>query len=262
MSLRFGIGPLSGPDPLQLVDEVGGVEEDGDAWLGTASLEDHGVLVRAAGPVLDIGCGPGRHTQALKDLGVDVLGIDVTPSMLETATRRCAPVLAASVFGLLPRMGQWQTALTLDGNAGLGGDPVGLLRRLRRVLRPDGRILADLASGPAARSRRLRLRHGGRLGPRFSWAPLHVNDLDLVAKTAGFEVVDLWKREQRWFCELGPATPVSSPDSTPAAVTAAMRPPPPAGVAHRLAGTLAESVPALSQSYPALAGSLTRTGLA
>lgn len=191
---------------LCLVDDVGVVDSDGIAWLRAASHHDRRLLTRARGPVLDVGCGPGRHVRALHSIGVDVLGIDVTPSMVETASDLRAPVVAASVFDPLPRMGQWQTALLLDGNSGLGADPAGLLRRLRRVLRPDGRVLADLLTGPQSPSRRLRLRHEGRLGPDFAWSPLHHDDVGAVAGSAGFEIVDMWEGDQRWFCELAATT--------------------------------------------------------
>jgi len=152
------------PDGLQMIDDRGGVAAEGASWLRSASADDHEVLARAKGPVVDVGCGPGRHVQALAASGVDVLGIDLTPSMLDVARLRGAPVLAASVFDTLPRMGEWATALLLDGNSGLGGDPVRLLRRLRTVLRPEGQVLVDLVSGPSPSPKRLRLHHGGCLG--------------------------------------------------------------------------------------------------
>ena len=188
--------------PLHLVDEDGRVEANGRTWLQSASAEDRRVLARAVGPVLDVGCGPGRHVRALQALGVEVLGIDLTPSVLETATSRGATVLAASVFDPLPRMGQWRTALLLDGNLGVGGNPLGLLLRLRCVLAFDGRVLADLATGPPVRLRRMRLRHGQSLGPDFNWAPLHLDDLPVIAGIAGFEVVEVWQSSDRWYCEL------------------------------------------------------------
>jgi SAM-dependent methyltransferase len=41
-------------------------------------------LVRTAGggPVADVGCGPGRITAYLGDLGVDTFGIDLSPAMI------------------------------------------------------------------------------------------------------------------------------------------------------------------------------------
>lgn len=44
-------------------------------------------LVRRTGnhTVIDVGCGPGHVTQSLTDLGLDALGIDLSPRMVELA---------------------------------------------------------------------------------------------------------------------------------------------------------------------------------
>ncbi|MER0446820.1 class I SAM-dependent methyltransferase [Streptomyces sp. Edi4] len=46
-------------------------------------------LVRDAGggPVADVGCGPGHVTAHLRELGVDALGIDLSPGMIDVARR-------------------------------------------------------------------------------------------------------------------------------------------------------------------------------
>ncbi|MES2994910.1 MAG: class I SAM-dependent methyltransferase [Patescibacteria group bacterium] len=55
-------------------------------------LANPGIALRA----LDLGCGGGRHTRMLRDLGFDVDACDVNPAMLE-ATRSIAPELAGQV---------------------------------------------------------------------------------------------------------------------------------------------------------------------
>lgn len=40
-----------------------------------------------AGPVADVGCGPGHVTGFLRDLGVAAFGIDLSPGMVEVARR-------------------------------------------------------------------------------------------------------------------------------------------------------------------------------
>lgn len=122
--------------------------------------------------------------------------------MLDAAPRNGTPVLHASVFETLPRTGEWQTALLLDGNSGLGGNPLRLLRRLRDLLRPGRRLLADLDTGLRPRPKRLRLRHAGSLGPSFAWAPLHLDNVRTVAEYVDAHVIDLWASNDRWFCEL------------------------------------------------------------
>ncbi len=39
----------------------------------------------AAGPVADVGCGPGRTTAFLSEQGLDVFGVDLSPGMVEQA---------------------------------------------------------------------------------------------------------------------------------------------------------------------------------
>jgi SAM-dependent methyltransferase len=58
-----------------------------DRPLSRAMLAAFADLVRDAGPVADIGCGPGPTTAHLHDLGVDVTGIDLSPRMLAIARR-------------------------------------------------------------------------------------------------------------------------------------------------------------------------------
>lgn len=40
-----------------------------------------------SGPVLDVGCGPGRVVGLLHDRGLPVIGIDLSPGMIEVARR-------------------------------------------------------------------------------------------------------------------------------------------------------------------------------
>lgn len=58
-------------------------------WKGRLGREMPGLLARlgAAGArkVLDVGCGTGRHVQALRDAGLDALGADASEEMLAQA---------------------------------------------------------------------------------------------------------------------------------------------------------------------------------
>src|ERR1700678_3724035 len=56
--------------------------------------------VRGAGPVCDLGCGPGHVARYLHDCGVDVAGIDLSPGMVEQA-RKLHPGIAFRVGDML-----------------------------------------------------------------------------------------------------------------------------------------------------------------
>jgi SAM-dependent methyltransferase len=58
---------------------------DGSVW-DRVVLDGFAELV--GGPVVDVGCGPGRITGHLGRLGLDVSGIDLSPRMVEVARER------------------------------------------------------------------------------------------------------------------------------------------------------------------------------
>jgi SAM-dependent methyltransferase len=172
-------------------------------WLGPIDAADESVLARAVGPALDVGCGPGRHVRELARRGVLALGVDVSPAATRLALARGAPVLCASVFGALPGAGSWRTALLLDDNLGIGGEPVRLLRRVRALLAPGGRALVEtMAPGTPTRVERVRLEADGVTSPAFRWAIVGADALPALAGEAGMAVAARWSAHGRWFAEL------------------------------------------------------------
>jgi SAM-dependent methyltransferase len=172
-------------------------------WFAEPSAAELEVLARATAPVLDVGCGPARHTLALLARGVSALGVDVSAGAVRLAVGRGAPAVRRSVFDELPEEGSWGTALLLDGNVGIGGDPARLLARLGRVLRRDGLVLVEVeAPGSPTESFRARIEGAGR-GAWFPWATVSADALGDVSASAGFGLADLWSAEGRWFGALG-----------------------------------------------------------
>ena len=53
--------------------------------LDRALLDRFAAAVRDRGPVCDLGCGPGHVARYLKERGVDVVGYDLSPKMVEAA---------------------------------------------------------------------------------------------------------------------------------------------------------------------------------
>ena len=70
--------------------------------LDRALLAGFAELVRAAGaaPIADIGCGPGRVTAHLDDIGSSAFGIDLSPQMVALA-RQAHPNLRFEVGSML-----------------------------------------------------------------------------------------------------------------------------------------------------------------
>jgi SAM-dependent methyltransferase len=172
-------------------------------WQAPPGPAEEPVLARARGPVLDIGCGPGRHTSALAGRGVMALGIDTSPSAVESARRRGCPVLRRSVFDRLPREGRWGSALLIDGNIGIGGHPGLLLRRVQSLLATRGRALVEVEPPGATTGLTLaRIERHGVIGPWFAWARVGVDDVDQIAAAAGLRRTWMCQEEGRWFVQL------------------------------------------------------------
>ena len=161
-------------------------------WNRPATAEEQGVLAAVAGRVIELGCGPGRLVFDLAARRVRALGIDSSPDAVDLARRRGATVLQRDLFGRLPGEGRWATALLFDGNVGIGGDPVRLLDRCRRLLAPPGRVVVEV-DPPGTGWRRLSacLERGRRRSAPFPWAVVGADAIASVAEPAGLSVATM-----------------------------------------------------------------------
>lgn len=174
-----------------------------DRYMSAPSPAERELLRRAPAPVLDVGCGPGRHVLALVESGRLALGVDVAPSAVDIAKQRGAPVLLRSVFERVPAAGRWASALLLDGNIGIGGSPHALLVRLAELVRRDGCVLVEVeAPGTSTCSLNVRIEWGDRISPAFPWARVGVDDVGDVAARAGYQLEEIWSAERRWFAHM------------------------------------------------------------
>ncbi|MET8628117.1 class I SAM-dependent methyltransferase [Kitasatospora sp. NPDC004669] len=150
-------------------------------------------LVRAAGPaaVADLGCGPGYLSAALREAGLDVFGVDLSPALIGIA-RRTYPGLRFEVGS----MGALETA---DGELGgvvswyslIHTPPAELpayLAEFRRVLAPGGHALLAFFESEGAPVTVF----DHKVAPAYRWP---IDALAELAGGAGFAEVGRMLRE-------------------------------------------------------------------
>lgn len=173
-------------------------------WCGSPADGDETLLQRCTGATIDLGCGPGRLAAAVAWRGLPVLGVDVSATAIRLARERGVTAIRRSVFQRLPGEGRWRTALLADGNIGIGGDPVQLLRRVRSLLGAGGVVLCELAA-PHAATRQVRVRiesPAGSQSREFEWAHVSSRNIAELAATAGLSELESWEQGGRWFSAL------------------------------------------------------------
>ncbi|WP_249713825.1 class I SAM-dependent methyltransferase [Rhizomonospora bruguierae] len=143
--------------------------------------------IPGGGVAIDVGCGTGRALPALRDaVGPTgtVLGIDLTPQMLDVARPRADATHAGLILADARRLPLPDAAVDAVFAAGLIThlpDAADGLRELARVTRPGGRLVLFHPSGRAA----LAARHGRALRPD---EPLSETRLRLAMQATGWRL--------------------------------------------------------------------------
>ena len=163
------------------------------------------------GRVLDVGAGSGCHTLALQERGFQVTAIEILPEMVDILKERgVRDARQATWMDLLDD--PFDTVLMMMNGLGLSETLPGLrrfFRRARRLVRPDGQVLADStdvrvwmepkagrSGGSTRRDGRyvgelhFQIEFQGRKGPPFT--QLYVDP----------ETLDRTARSERWSCEI------------------------------------------------------------
>ncbi len=197
---------LRAPRPLELVSDAGQlITLDVERYLAPCNEVDETVLAQCQGPVLDVGCGPGRIVRALAERGVSALGVDIATTAVQLSRERGAAALQRSLFDRVPGEGRWPTALVLDGNIGIGGDVDRLLYRLADVIATGGRAIVEAHPDPEMDDvLQVCFRSDGLIvGPPFPWAMVGAAVLGRRAeRTRMFYRVDSWSVGGRAFVVL------------------------------------------------------------
>jgi SAM-dependent methyltransferase len=148
------------------------------AELAARGHDVHGEadLVASLGPrsVLDAGCGTGRVAVELANRGVEVVGVDVDPAMLDAARTKRPDLTWVEGDLATVSLGRAFDAIVMAGNVMIFVAPG-----------TEGAVLANLAR---------HLRPGGRLVAGFSLCPggLDLATYDRLATDADLDLVDRW----------------------------------------------------------------------
>lgn len=175
-----------------------------DRWHAPPDAADEVLLLRGCtGPTVDVGCGPGRLAAALSARGVVALGVDSSPLAVALTRGRGAAALHRDVHDPLPGERHWSHVLLADGNIGIGGDPVRLLRRAGELLRRGGTVLAELdPPGSGVRHGAARLVRGDDTGPWFPWCRVGTDAIAATAARAGLRLLHVSHHSARWAAAL------------------------------------------------------------
>jgi SAM-dependent methyltransferase len=143
-------------------------------------------------PTLDLGCGPGRFTASLQQRGSPALGVDSSAAAIEMTRRRGGTAIRRDLFAPLPAEGSWERILLIDGNIGIGGNPVRTLRRTADLLARGGIVILEIDS-PATLFcyEMLRWETEQHLGHWFPWSRVGSAALGDIASAAGFLVTQV-----------------------------------------------------------------------
>jgi len=136
--------------------------------------------LEAGDRVLDLACGSGDHARRLARLGMDVLGVDIAPSLVAHCRERAAEQgLSTAHFEVgdmreLAFSEEFDAVLLLSGSFGFFDEATNrdVLSRMARALVPGGRVMIDVfdPGGMMVRPpRRTWSEYGGGYGLRTTW---------------------------------------------------------------------------------------------
>lgn len=114
-------------------------------WLGMRALRRE-AFGRARGRVLEVAVGTGKNLPLYPPEVEEIVGVDLSPAMLEVARRRAAELgtdielLEADAEALPFPDASFDTVASSLSTCTFP-DPVRALREMRRVCKPDGQIL-------------------------------------------------------------------------------------------------------------------------
>ena len=111
-------------------------------------------IVGTSGPICDLGCGPGHVARYLQEQGVQVLGVDLSPRMIELARHLNSGIefRVGNMAALEVADGSWSGIVAFYSIIHIPRTRIAaVLREFWRVLQPDGEVLLAFHMGDEVR---------------------------------------------------------------------------------------------------------------
>ena len=157
-------------------------------------LTRFGAEVRGQGEVCDMGCGPGHIARFLRDTGVSIFGLDLSPGMIEEA-RKLNPDISFHVDNMMALKIRDETMAGIVAFYAIVNIPSSSLpnvfQEMLRVLKPGGLLLLSFHIGDEI------VRPDKILGKRTSMDFFFFQPVDIRRnlEAAGFAIEDVIERE-------------------------------------------------------------------
>ncbi len=160
--------------------------------------------VKAGGLILDAGCGSGRDSLAFLAAGYEVDAFDASEEICRLASERLGFPVACRRFenldGEAEYDGIWCCASLLHVRK---ADMANVMRRLARLLKPEGAIYVSFKKGEAERMK------DGRF-----FNDMTIEACEKLLQDSGFEVLELYesgdvrpdRAEEKWVNAIGKRT--------------------------------------------------------
>jgi SAM-dependent methyltransferase len=146
------------------------------------------------GPICDLGCGPGQIARYMHRQGAETLGVDLSPQMIETASRinPGIPFHVGNMLALPEADACWGGIAAFYCIIHIPPDKVvTALREMKRVLKPGGILLIAFHTG--SQIEHLDEWWGKKVNVDFHY--YQPEQMEGWLKKAGFELLDVLVRD-------------------------------------------------------------------